>query len=127
MVVSPADQVVARVWGGTVITDSKASGPASYDVHGRRFVFLPAAQDSATYAIDVESRNTEVPPFLAQKFEPSDTPFFEHWTKLEVAAKLLERPVMELVKENSCPNLLHEDILMQRVDTPTHWIVVGRK
>ena len=127
MVASPANRVVARVWGGIVITDSKASGPASYDVHGLRFVFVPAAQDSANYAIDVESRDTEVPPFLAQQFGPSDTPFFEYWTKLEVAAKLLERPVIELVKENLCLNLLHENLSMRRVDTPTHWIVVGRK
>lgn len=127
MVVSPADQVVARVWGGVVITDKNASGPASYDVHGLRFVFVPAAQDSANYAVDVESRNTEVPPFLAQHFPPSDTPFFEQWTRLEVVAKLSKRPVLELVREISCLGLLDKDILIQRVDTSTHWIAVGRK
>lgn len=127
MVASPADQVVARVFGGIVITDSNASGPASYDVHGLRFVFVPAAQDSATYAVDVESRNTEVPPFLAQHFAPSDTPFFEHWTRLEVVAKLSGRPVLELVKESECLSLLDKDMSIQRVDTSTHWIAVGKK
>ena len=97
MVESPADQIVARAWGGIVTTDSEASGPASYDVHGRRFVFVPAANDSKNYAIDVESRDTEVPLFLAQQFVLRGTPFFENWTKLEVTAKLLERPIMELV------------------------------
>ena len=96
MVVSPADQVVARVWGELLYIVPLAR-PAR---RSRAALCLCACvKDSATYAIDVESRNTEAPPFLAQKFEPSDTPFFEHWTKLEVAAKLLERPVMELVKK----------------------------
>ena len=69
MVESPVNSVIARAFGGVVITSYDALGPASYDVHGLRFVFVPAAHDTATYALDVESRDTEVPTFLAQHFE----------------------------------------------------------
>lgn len=127
MVASPADPVIARAFGGVVIISNDALGPASYDVHGLRFVFVPAAHDTATYALDVESRDTEAPTFLAQHFEPTNIPFFERWTRLEVIAKLLGYPVLELVKESTRLNLPAEDILIQCVDTPTHWIAVGRR
>jgi hypothetical protein len=127
MVASQADPVIARVFGGVVITSNDALGPASYDVHGLRFVFVPAAHDTATYALDVESRDTQTPPFLAQRFESTNMPFFELWTRLEVIAKLLGHPVLELVKEISRLSLPDEDISIQRVDTPTHWIAVGRR
>ncbi len=127
MVESPANPVIARAFGGVVITSYDALGPASYDVHGLRFVFVPAAHDTATYALDVESRDTEVPTFLAQHFESTDMRFFERWTRLEVIAKLLGCPLLELVKESTRLNLPAEDISIQRVDTPTHWIAVGRR
>jgi hypothetical protein len=127
MVASPADPIIARVFGGVVITSNDARGPASYDVHGLRFVFVPAAHDTATYALDVESRDTEAPPFLAQHFKSNNVPFFERWTRLEVIAKLLGYPVLELVKENTRPNLSDENISIRRVDTPTHWVAVGRR
>lgn len=127
MVASPADRVVARAFGGVVITGSDASGPASYDVAGVRFVFVPAAHDKATYALDVEHRDTEVPVFLAHHFASLDRPFFECWTRLEVVAKLLERPVLELVKATPHPDVSGDGIIIQRVDTPTHWIAIGRR
>jgi hypothetical protein len=127
MVESPANPVIARAFGGVVITSYEALGPASYDVHGLRFVFVPAAHDTATYALDVESRDTEVPTFLAQHFESTDMRFFERWTRLEVIAKLLGCPLLELVKESTRLNLPAEDISIKRVDTPTHWIAVGRR
>lgn len=127
MVASQADQVIARIFGGVVVSSNDAPGPASYDVHGLRFVFVPAAHDTATYALDVESRDTQTPPFLAQYFESTNMPFFELWTRLEVIAKLLGHPVLELVKEMSRLNLPDGDISIKRVDTPTHWIAVGRR
>lgn len=127
MAASPADTVIARVFGGVIITSSDARGPASYDVHGLRFVFVPAADDTATYALDVESRDTDAPPFLAQHFKSNNVPFFERWTRLEVIAKLLGYSVLELVKESTRLNLIDEDISIQRVDTSTHWVALGRR
>lgn len=127
MVASLADPIIARIFGGVVINCNDTFGPASYDVHGLRFVFVPSADDTATYALDVESRDTESPPFLVQHFESTNMPFFELWTRLEVIAKLLGYPVLELVKENRRLNLHDEDISIRRVDTPTHWIAVGRR
>lgn len=126
MVASPADPVIARVFGGVVIASDSASGPASYDDHGRRFVFVPAPGDTARYALDVEHRDSEVPPFLARHFAGLSRPFFEHWTELEVIAKLGGQPVLELVKEGVESKIPTLKPLILRVDTPTHWIAVGK-
>lgn len=132
MVASPANRIIARVFGGVVICDDTAAGPASYDVHGLRFVFVPAVGDTATYAVDVEHRETAIPAMLEQRIGPSFAQdcasFFEGWTRLEVIAKLSGHPVLELVRavNGKFSDLPEAGISIQRVDTSTHWIAVGQ-
>lgn len=117
---------MARAFGGVVIASETAPGPASHDDYGQRFVFVPLAQDKAAYALDVESRNTATPPHLARIFATNGRPFFETWTTMEVVAKLTDTPILKLVKAYTFQRILPTNIVIQRCDTSTYWIAVGK-
>lgn len=128
MAASPADPVIARAFGGVVIASATAPGPASHDDSGRRFVFVPPSGDpAAEYALDIERRATPPPHYLAKHFAAEAGAFFEIWTTLEVVAKLAEIPVFELVQVRKLKHGMLASISIERCDTDTHWIAIGKK
>ena len=116
--------IASWVFGGIVIRCTTTEGFASYDDLGQRFVFCPAPEDkSSTYAIDVERRGIGAPEVLQQELAAVGDEFYRRWTELEVLAKLYDVPVLALVKEPP----FREGVLLQRVDTEKHWIVLGKR
>lgn len=130
MAASPADagtdgQVLARVFGGTIVQSATAPGPASHDGLGRRFVFIPAAGDEGVYALDVEHRRAAMPAQVMDALDTADEAMaFRRWTALEVVAKLTDVPILSVLREARPPA---PGIEIMRADTPVYWVAVGKR
>ncbi|MBE2276200.1 MAG: hypothetical protein IAE87_07875 [Rhodobacteraceae bacterium] len=129
MAVSPADPV-ARAFGGRVVRSATAPGPASHDGAGGRYVFLPAAGDTAAYALDVERRAQDLPAAVAAALGRSGDAAAQGWTALEVVAKLTGTPVLALLRMPYPAEFIDRPeqfgIEIERTDTEDLWIAVGR-
>lgn len=126
MAASPADQVIARAFGGVVIASDTALGPTSYDETGQRFVFLSAPQDQAIYALDIEATGTEMHPSVLDRLKAhSQSEAWRLWTELEVRAKLLDIPVLALLRKG--PAWRADDFAMARADTKLYQIAIGKQ
>jgi hypothetical protein len=119
---------IARVFGGRVVLDNYCSGPASYDGLGARFVYVPRLNGRYRYAMDVEPRCLAAPSALAQVL--GRQPLLR-WTELEVAAKLRNISVHFLIRDlkmgSRCLPVLLSGLEIERCDTLSHWIAVGRR
>jgi hypothetical protein len=111
--------VVARAFGGLVLRDAARPGPAAHDGAGGRFVLVPA--DGAAYAIDVECRGAVPAPLAALGLT------LEAWTEIEVEAKLTATPAHLVLKARLAGEAAAPGLALQRADTATHLIAVGRK
>lgn len=90
-----AKQVLARGFGGAVIASADVCGAASYDASGQRYVLIGAPGA----ALDVERADTVLGAELAALLGTiSAAPPLQSWTRIEVAAKLLEQPVHLLLR-----------------------------
>lgn len=124
MVASPANPVLAQVFGGVVMASDTASGAVSYDDQGRRFVFVPAPGDTSRYALDIESVSGQMSDAVMQNLGArSQEQGFKAWTVLEVQAKLLSVPVLTLLRAAQQDG---DDIELARCDTDDYWIAVGK-
>lgn len=87
--------VLARGFGGAVIASADGCGAASYDARGQRYILIGAPGA----ALDVERADTVLAAELAALLgKISAAPPLQSWTRIEVAAKLLEQPVHLLLR-----------------------------
>lgn len=125
MAASPADRIIARAFGGTIVQSATAPGPASHDGRGGRFVFVPAPGDGAAYALDIEPRQAAMPAEIMGALDAQDTgTAFHRWTALEVEAKLTGVPVLALLRLRAPPP---PNVAFARADTDHYWIAVGKR
>lgn len=124
---SQADPIVARAFGGVVVASTTASGAVSYDDTGTRFVFQPAAGDRARYALDLETKSAQISPEIQSALGTSSRlEALRIWTELELYAKLTNLPVLACLKSDVPCALPPQTITLQRADTTSHFIAVGR-
>lgn len=77
------------------------------------------------YAIDVESKRSDMPPEIAARFHAhTKAEAFLCWTELEVKAKLSNIPVLLLLKG---PENGNESVVIERADTQDYWIALGKR
>jgi hypothetical protein len=89
------EHVLARGFGGAVIASADGGGAASYDARGQRYVLIGAPGA----ALDVERADTVLAAELRALLEMiAPGPPLQCWTRIEVAAKLLEHPVHLLLR-----------------------------
>ena len=113
MAASPADLLsdLAHLWGGTVRPGCVAQAARSYDSTGQGYSFVPAPHASeARYALDVELVDQPFDPDLTDRLSQiADTSAPITWSRLEVAAKLLDIPVHLCLRE-----ALHDALAWQK-------------
>ncbi len=113
-------------WG--LIRIGNASSVRAYDDVGTCFSFLPAANDEWRYALDVENRRPDDGSYVSSALGSSG---LSMWVEVEVFAKLIDEPahlVLRAVIAGDQDRIrgVH-GIEIIRMDTPSHWIAVGRR
>lgn len=116
-----------------MILDAGRAGPASHDRTGLRHVFVPSPEAAGwRYALDVERKDTPLDPGLSavlSALDPSADPLLT-WTRIEVAAKLLDRPAHLLLRRAQAQGLpglaAAAGIEVADPPHPHHWISVAR-
>ena len=113
-------------WGS--IRAGSESSVRAYDVTGKCFSFWPAADDEWLYALDVENRRSDCSGFVSSALGSSG---LSSWVEVEVAAKLTNTPAHLVLRQFLMGQpqaiLQAHGIEFIRIDTPSHWIAVGRR
>lgn len=113
-------------WG--LIRRGNASSVRAYDDVGTCFSFVPAAKDEWRYALDVENRRPDDCDYVSSALGFSG---LSMWVEIEVFAKLIDEPAhlvlrQVLAGDRERIRSIH-GIEIIRMDTPSHWIAVGRR
>lgn len=115
-----------RAWG--LIRIGNASPVRAYDDEGTCFSFVPAANDQWRYALDVENRRPDNCGYVSSALGSSG---LSMWVEVEVFAKLIDEPAHLVLRQVFAG---HQErirgvhgIEIIRMDTPSHWIAVGRR
>lgn len=113
-------------WG--LIMIGHASSVRAYDDSGTCFSFIPAANDEWRYALDVENRRPDDCSYVSSALGSSG---LSMWVEVEVFAKLIDEPAHLVLRQVLAG---HQErirgvhgIELLRMDTPSHWIAVGRR
>ena len=122
MAASPADPL----FGGVLLLGDARAGCAATDHAGVRHLFVPPA-DGARYALDVERRDVLLEPETASalRMAAPDMPPLQVWTRIEVVAKLSNRPahvVLRALGRDGWP----PQIEIRHPPSATHWLSIGR-
>ena len=126
------EESIARAFGGHVFCHIDHLGPASYDLLGRRYVFLHHP-DEFQYALDIECHDGAAPMQVTRYLTKLriEEPPLKAWTEIEVIAKLTNTPAHLLLRRITTAGgisaLRTEGIAIRRVDLPGLWLAVGRR
>lgn len=119
-----AEGVIA--WG--LVRIGNVSAVRAYDDSGICFSFVPVANDEWRYALDVEKRRLDDFSYVRSALGSSD---MSMWVEIEVLAKLTDKPAHLVLRhvlagDHKRIRGVH-GIEIFRMDTPSHWIAVGRR
>jgi hypothetical protein len=113
----------------------------SYDHRGVRYGWWPGINLPAA-ALDVELKDNRAGAFIRQRYASGDGNFLVRWTMTEVLAKLLDEPVVSLIKRCGLvresfewtnasavlpqhARLEQEAVWLRAIELPDHWAAVG--
>lgn len=123
----------AEPCGAGTLLEGRGAGARSYDHHGAAFRWVPPAGCAARrWALDVEAKDHPAAAGMAARFGLSSDAFLRRWTASEALAKVLDRPILDLVRREGLvcePGRAWREhqpgMWLRALDHPTHWVAVA--
>lgn len=116
------------LFAGAVVKADSESEVCSYDSLKNRFALTSTDNCSWHYAVDVELKADPLPEFIAAALSGDA---IQRWGDIEVVAKLSNVPshlvLREFVLGRFVELVVEYGIELMRMDTESHWVVVGRR
>jgi len=119
--------------GSGTLLEGRGAGARSYDHRGAVFRWVPPAECPARrWALDVEASDHPAAAAMAARFGLSSDAFLRRWTASEALAKVLDRPILDLVRREGLvcePSCIWREqqpgVWLRALDHPTHWVAVA--
>ena len=113
----------------------------SYDHRGVRYGWWPGL-DLASVALDVELKDNRAGEIIRRRYAIGEDDFLARWTMTEVLAKLLDEPILSLIKRHGLVSAsrdwidasaavpgdlrrVHGAVWLRAIELPDHWASVG--
>jgi hypothetical protein len=124
----------AEPFGPGTLIERCGAGARSYDHRGAAFTWVPPAGCAARrWAVDVEAKDHPTASGMVARFGLRPEEFLRRWTASEALAKVLDRPILDLVRREGlvCEpggGVWREHrpgVWLRALDHPTHWVAVA--